>query len=454
MKLRPVLLPTSIAILILGLSWALSQEPASPVVPAAKRDTADRDHDLTRTGARRTLVVRAIERARSAVVNIHSERPGPVRPVQGMGTGILIDPRGYIVTNQHVVDEVTKLLCRLHDGKSHIALELARDSRTDLALIKIDTSELLPTMPLGTASDLMIGETVMAIGNAFGYENTASMGIVSAVKRDVNLNPKMRYESLIQTDASINPGNSGGPLINVHGELVGVNVAIRDKAQGIGFAITVDNMIRSVAEMLHSRRRTYDGLVADDQLDDSPNGPVRSVVVKYVDAGSPASAAGLQIGDVVLQMGDVQVCCSYDLERAVLDHRVDDKLPVVVRRKDKEKQVELVLSSLERMGQQRAVNDLIWSRLGVRLLAVPLDQMGQDNKLLKGGLEVTSISSDGTAAKAGIRKGDILVGLHHWETVNVDNVAFVLNHSDLASFSPLSFYIVRSGQVRKGKLTN
>ena len=267
MKLRPMLL-ASFPFLIMGLSWAMSEEWA--------RHPARAGVDATR--ARKTLVVRAIDRVKGAVVNIHSERPGQSsRPIQGMGTGIVIDPRGYIVTNQHVVDEVTSLRCRLSDGNTHVAVIVARNAELDLALIKIDADSRLPIMPLGTASDLMVGETVIAIGNAFGYEHTASMGIVSAVKRDVNLNQDMYYKSLIQTDASINPGNSGGPLINVHGELVGVNVAIRDKAQGIGFAIPVDNMIRSVADMLHSRRRTYDGLVVRRPPGRyGANGPVRT----------------------------------------------------------------------------------------------------------------------------------------------------------------------------------
>src|SRR5207237_3440337 len=132
----------------------------------------------------------------------------------------------------------------------------------------------LPTIPLGTASDLMIGETVFAVGNAYGYEHTVTTGIVSAIKRDVTLNKEMQYKALIQTDASINPGNSGGPLVNVHGELVGVNVAIRAGAQGIGFAIPADHMIRSVTEMLKGRRRgqTSDGLVCRDRLDASGDG--------------------------------------------------------------------------------------------------------------------------------------------------------------------------------------
>jgi serine protease Do len=167
-----------------------------------------------------------VERVRAAVVNIHSERTaqqGHATPelfslapsehrINGMGTGVIIDPRGFIVTNQHVVDEVNVLRVRLSNGNTYPATVVARDHDADLALLKIETGKPLPTVPLGTAQDLMVGETVIAIGNAYGYEHTVTVGVVSALKRDVTLNKEVSYKSLIQTDASINPGNSGGPL--------------------------------------------------------------------------------------------------------------------------------------------------------------------------------------------------------------------------------------------------
>src|SRR5262249_28304904 len=191
----------------------------------------------------------------------------------------------------------------------------------DLALLKIDAGRSLPTIPLGTATDLMIGETVVAIGNAYGYEHTVSVGVVSAVKRDVSLNKDMSYKQLIQTDASINPGNSGGPLLNVQGELVGINVAIRAGAQGIGFAIPVDNVIRVVADMMRSRRRFHcaDGLVCRDRLERVGDSLVRNVVIDRVDMGSAAGEAGVRAGDLLLQVGDLPILCSYDVDRALLD---------------------------------------------------------------------------------------------------------------------------------------
>jgi serine protease Do len=446
-----------------GASGPAQDATSRPITP----DLRPKD-SLTRTGARRTAIVSAVERVKGAVVNIHSERAvgghdhfaaAPSNRVNGMGTGIIIDPRGYIVTNYHVVEDVSVLRIRLADGTTQNAAIVARNPDVDLALIKIEPSQPLPTMPLGTAADLMVGETVIAVGNAYGYEHTVSVGIVSAIKRDVSLNRDMSYKSLIQTDASINPGNSGGPLINVNGELVGVNVAIRAGAQGIGFAIPVDHMVRSVADMLRSRRRagTYDGLAVRDRVDITNETPTRSVVIERVEASSPAAAAGLRPGDTLVRIGDLRVVCSYDLERAFLDRRSGDSVPVVVRRGDQEERTELALGGGgERVvrAQSTSSSDVIWTKLGLQLQAVAGDTVTRVNRQLNGGLEVTDLHADGPAAKAGIRKGDILVGLHSYETLSADNVVYVLSHPDLANFYPLSFYILRSGQVRKGSMAS
>jgi len=200
---------------------------------------------------RESPTVKAIRRVESAVANIHSEKRADEhgslfsvdrgQKVNGMGTGIIIDERGYIVTNHHVVDGVDTLRVTIRDGSSYMAQVVSEDRKHDLALIKINASRPLPVMPLGTSSDLMLGETVIAVGNAYGYEHTMTVGIISALSRDVEVNEKQSYRNLIQTDASINPGNSGGPLINMDGEVIGINVAIRAGAQRIGFAIPIDD---------------------------------------------------------------------------------------------------------------------------------------------------------------------------------------------------------------------
>jgi serine protease Do len=457
-----------IALGVLGF-WAtlitIHAQEATPGPNLFTQDARQTDGSaLTKTGARKTFVVTAIDRVKRAVVNIHSERmsgpnegfnlQGTRKPMNGMGTGIIIDSRGYIVTNQHVIDDVTALRIRLSDGTSLNAVVVARHPELDLAIIKIDAPAPLPVIPVGTASDLMVGETVIAVGNAYGYEHTASMGIVSAIKRDVSLNDTMSYKSLIQTDASINPGNSGGPLVNIHGELVGVNVAIRAGAQGIGFAIPVDHMVSSVCQMLKVRRRstTYDGLVCRDILQPAADGLSRKVIVDRVDSSSPAEASGLTAGDVILQVGDIKVASGIDVERGFMDRKAGDSVPIVVRRGDKEKSVKVALAAGDRQVRPVSAADILWQKLGVQMTPVSASAINRINGQLNGGLEITAVNSNSVAAKAGLKKGDILVGLHTWETVTVDNVSFVLNHADLPSFNPVPFFIVRGGQIHKGTL--
>jgi serine protease Do len=463
--------------------------------------------------------VEVVRRVKDAVVNIHSERtvradnvdelfahsPSQHR-VNGMGTGIVLDPRGYIVTNQHVVDDVSLLRVRLADGTNLPARIVARDPENDLALIKINPPRPLPIMPLGTARDLYVGETVIAIGNAYGYDHTVTVGVVSAVGRDVTLNKEVRYKSLVQTDAAINPGNSGGPLINVYGELVAVNVAIRAGAQGIGFAIPVDTMIRSAAGSL-ARTRQLQGAVPigatlhdEVDLDRSPrNGTVtRSAVVDSVDPDTAASRAGLRPGDVLVRLGDQRITSTLDLQRALFD-REPGRVPLTVRRGSNPLDLSLELRALavggassggmrdegrgmreERKGEEpkpappatrpdssagssliphpsslppgRDVSERLWQQLGVRLAPVGPDVVARQHPQLHGGLAITEVRPETPAARSGFRTGDILVGLHTWEMLTTENVRFVLDHPDRATFSPVRFYILRAGQIHRGSL--
>jgi serine protease Do len=460
-----------------------AQEPESAVAPAAATEP------VFSRNPRRNAIVEVVERVRGAVVNIHSERTvhGPAAEelfshapsqnrINGMGTGIIIDPRGYIITNQHVVEDVNVIRVRLSDGSTYNARVLTREQESDLSLLKIDASAPLPTMPLGTSSDVMVGETVIAIGNAYGYEHSVTVGVVSAIKRDVTLNKEISYKSLIQTDASINPGNSGGPLLNINGELIGVNVAIRAGAQGIGFAIPVDSMIRVAADMIGARKHqeVWHGLVCRDYVGPLESDKVkgweattvgssgkakektscsaltRRLVVDRAEQASPAAKAGILPGDVILQVADSRVYSTLDLERALLDRLPGESVPVVVRRGAAEQRVAFALQPAERAATP--TTDLVWRKLGLRLSPVRADAVSQSSRQLHGGLLVVDLHQDGAAAKAGIQRGDILVGLHQWETLTLDNVAFVLTHPDLASFNPLRFFILRSGQVHRGWL--
>jgi serine protease Do len=304
----------------------------------------------------------------------------------------------------------------------------------------------------------MVGETVIAIGNAYGYEHTVSVGVVSAIGRDVTLNKELSYKSLIQTDASINPGNSGGPLLNVHGELIGVNVAIRAGAQGIGFAIPVDTMIRVAGGLLAGRGRgsSASGLLVKDEVQTGhEEPPQRTVLVDRLDPNGAAAKAGLKRGDVLLKVGDVSVASSLDVERGLLDHTSGEKVTLLVRRGDSEQKVEL---AVETVAPRTIVavpvgGEAIWRRLGLRLSSANPENVSRVKPQLRGGLLVLEIRAGSPADKAGIQRGDILVGLHSWEMLTLENVNYVLNHPELANFGPLQFYVIRGGQFHRGVLS-
>jgi serine protease Do len=465
---------TLLTVVVLGFTLVLAAraDVALPAIPGQTQ--AGALPGARGWSPRQTPVVDVVRRVKGAVVNIHSERtvrapaadelfsltPSQNR-VNGMGTGIVIDPRGYIITNQHVVEDVNLLRVRLADGTTLTAKVLARDTETDLALLKIKAPSPLPVMPLGTSKDLQVGETVVAIGNAYGYDHTVTVGVVSALGRDVNLNKQVSYRSLIQTDASINPGNSGGPLINLNGELVGVNVAIRAGAQGIGFAIPVDTMIQVGGQLLAQvRARTQIGalgLAARDEVNGSAD--ARRVLVERVEGG-PAGKAGLQKGDVLVKVGDVDVKSSLDLQRGLLDREIGNQVEVVVQRDGSERRLQLTLEAAPRMDNRP--NASLASRASspqdqvVRALGLRLDSLANTADILRahpqlhGGMVISEVRPDSPASRAGLRQGDVLVGLHQWEMLTLDNVMYVLNHPDRTTFVPLKFYILRGGQVHRG----
>ncbi len=479
-RLRGWLLGTAFVVGGGGL-WAA---PETPPTPPATSTTNPYVEPPPRTSPRawnprQTPVVEVVRRVREAVVNIHSERTVRATGVEemfsntsshsrvnGMGTGILIDSRGYIVTNQHVVEDVALIRVRLSDGTTTSARVLARDPESDLALLKIDVDHPLPTIPLGSTRDLMVGETVIAIGNAYGYEHTVTVGVVSATSRDVSLNKEVSYKALIQTDASINPGNSGGPLLNVFGELIGVNVAIRAGAQGIGFAIPVDTMIRVAGRLMASRApqggaHSRLGLGVKDEVrlpagaSPGETATLRSVVVDALEQGSPAARAGLERGDILLAAGDTPIASSLDLERAVFDRPGGERLTLRYRHSGAEKTAEVSLESSRPAAIEQAVNaagDAAWQKMGLRLRPVGADAVNRSYPQFRGGLAVTDVRPDSPAERAGVQRGDILVGLHKFEMLSGEHIHYVLAHPDLATFQPLKFYVLRSGQLQAGKI--
>ena len=408
---------------------------------------------------RRTAEVSAIEQARPSVVNIHgrktivnevadSSRGEGMQQVNGMGTGIVIDERGYIVTNYHVVEGVGRILVTTSVGKTVTAELVAHEGKTDLAIIKIETDEMLPVIRIGTSQDLMAGEPVLAIGNAYGYTHTVTRGIISALHRPIEVSETQNYPDLIQTDASINPGNSGGPLLNIDGDMIGINVAVRMGAQGLGFALPVDEAIDVVARLMDEEvcRRVTHGVTGRTTVSRDGN----RFVVTEVSPGSGAAASGLRAGDVIQTADNKPVSRALDFERVLLGHQAGDEVPLIVARAGDEVMVGLVLG--EAVANPASVNDLAWDVLGLRLTPAPAQAVRQQSSRYRGGLRVTAVRPNSPAARQGIRNGDILVGLHKWETISLDNVSYILENEEFGQAQPAKFYILRGGETLFGQL--
>jgi serine protease Do len=405
---------------------------------------------------RETPLVQAIKRVRPSVVNIHSQKvvnagdSSPAGRMSGMGTGVVVDERGYIVTNYHVIEDVSSIRVTLVDGSSYAAEVVARDQDTDLAMLHVDAPGPLEIMPFGRSDDLMHGETVVAIGNAFGYEHTITQGIISELHRDVRLSATQPgYRDLIQTDASINPGNSGGPLINIDGEMIGLNVAIRAGAQGIGFAIPVDDVKRVLTKLMSVKRLrgTWHGIVSGS------DGQGVQVVVHQVEPGSPADRAGVKPGDRLLSVDGRQIHFPYDIERALLDKTARDEVAMRVTRADLEQDLRLALGQAPNTTATPRNDETAWTTLGIKL--VPFANPTELRKYasdLRGGMVIKDVRAGSPADQAGLSSGDILVGMHQFETVSESHVRYVLDLQQTGQLDRLAFHVVRDGRMYRGWL--
>lgn len=443
------------------------------------------------TDLREDAIVRAIRTARPAVVNIRGEKvlrsvpfdasnasndPNAAHSaaeesqhVNGMGTGVIFDPRGYIVTNFHVVDGIQEIHVTTADAKTYVARILARDKETDLAIIKIDAlaGEVFETIPLGESSDLMTGETVIAIGNAFGYEHTVTRGIISAQHRSVQVTDVQYYQDLIQTDASINPGNSGGPLLNVYGKMIGINVAVRAGAQGIGFAIPVNRAMEVVTRMTGScsAEKNWHGI----QFVNLPVGNGRGAVVQSVEPNSPAEFIGLRAGDTILTVNQKKIAHELDFTCSILELKPGESIQISVQRKNKTASVELALGAVSsknrvasiyapdgesrpRFDAKKLTNEeIIWKQMGVLVSPVAGNSIPiQGSRKYNGGLLVQNVRQNSPAARQGIQNGDILLGILRWETLSLDNVIFVLSQPEIQDIPKVKFLLARNGKVLLG----
>jgi len=322
--------------------------------------------------------------------------------VQSLGSGVIIDSSGTIVTNDHVIRGASAVHVVLADGRQIDAEVVGADAQNDLAVLRIQSKTPLPAAKLGTSSDLMIGETVVAIGSPFGLTKTVTSGVLSAVGRSFKANDQL-YIDFLQTDAAINPGNSGGPLMNLDGEVIGINTAIFSGAQGIGFAIPVDK-VRRIVQELKSFGKVRPAWVGINAMDltaaiSKKLGWERSdgVVVDSVDAGSPAAGAGIRPGDIVAELGGSPVQDTDEFLARVRGYPARAAMPLVLWREGK--RLEVTVTPVEFPSEQ--ADSFAWDRLGLRLTPS------------RGTLAVSAVRAQSQAEGFGIDRGDLIVRLNN-----------------------------------------
>ena len=409
------------------------------------------------SNTRRTPLVNAVDRALNSIVNLRGRKTirdskdaagndKEIKHVNGMGTGVVIDSRGYVLTNYHVVQDVRQIQVTTGTKESTTATLVAHDKETDLAILKIETRNPLPVITSGSSSDLMLAETVAAIGNAYGYEHTVTVGIISQLGRTVRVNEKQVYRNLIQTDSSINPGNSGGPLLNLDGEMIGINVAVRVGAQGIAFAIPVNDALEVAARIIDDMvgEEISHGLsVKTVFVDDEPRAVVTGVV-----PGSPADNAGIRKGDQVVRAGDLKVERALDFQRSMLGISEHTNLPIVVRKLGAEDR--MLSLALENSGRQ--VDTMAWNLLGVRVEPASPEEMMNRHPNYQNGLKITGVRNGSPADQSHMVEGDILVAMHGWKTETLENLSYVLQQDDIKTEEQFMFYILRDQERFFGHL--
>lgn len=385
---------------------------------------------------RRTPVVIAVEKVGPAVVNIHTARvekryamdpwflrraPRTYRATS-LGSGVVIDSVGLVVTNEHVVRGATEIKVHLADGRIFSAKRIDQALRSlDLALLQIEhENEVFPHVRFGRSDDLMVGETVIALGNPFGLENSVTTGVVSAKNRslDRRLHGELQYRNLIQTDASINPGNSGGALVNINGKLIGINTAVHSKAEGIGFAIPVDVVRNATTRLLE-----LELISRGDLLGLTTEGDQQGLFVRDVAKDGAAFAAGIRKGERILAVARRSVRTPFDFALAMYSSADSKKTRVRVGdgRESRDVILERKNATLDQYlaqktrrltaGPDAADYRNTWLRFGA--LGVEIDARIRSELMLPKdvtGLLVTRVRQDGPADELGVERLDVILG--------------------------------------------
>jgi serine protease Do len=341
------------------------------------------------------------------------QMPPQERRQAGIGTGFIIDKNGYIITNNHVVEDADKIKVKLKDEREFEAKVIGRDPQTDLALIKIEPKGDLPVASLGRSADLKVGEWVVAVGSPFGLEQTVTAGIVSAKGRVIGSGP---YDDFIQTDASINPGNSGGPLLNLNGEVVGINTAIIAHGQGIGFAIPIDLATKIVAQLKENGEvtRGWLGVNIQDLKGDLADyyGAKNSegVLVTEVVPGNPADKAGIKAKDIITAVNGEKVKTSRELTAKAATLPVGETTKITVLRDGKQKTLDVKVAkrplTVADAGKPPVEKE---GEFGLQVTELTPEMAKHLNVNRETGVVVVGVRPDSKAYKAGVQQGDLIL---------------------------------------------